>query len=90
MATADEPRPTARDRDSNARLYGTSRAYLIDRLRREGHDDLVEAIEAGVVSAFAVAVELGWMRRPNLTGTGSTNQAKRRNFQLGRLMGEEP
>src|SRR5262245_25234972 len=67
MATAAQPRSTAR-------LRGTSRAYLIDRLRREGHDDLVAAIEAGVVSAFAVAVELGWLRRENLTGTGATNQ----------------
>jgi len=88
MTTADEPRPTRRDRAPTARLYGTSRAYLLDRLMRAGRPDLVEAIEAGVVSAFAVCVELGWIKRPNLTGTGSTNEAKRRNFQLGRLMGE--
>jgi len=66
-------------------LAGTSRAYLLDRLLRAGRPDLVEAIEAGHVSAFAVAVELGWMKRRNLTGTGSTNQRKRREWKLYRL-----
>lgn len=61
---------------------GTSREYLIDRLRREGHLDWLQAIEAGRVSVFSVAVELGWARRrPTLTGEAA-NQAKRRRQQL--------
>jgi hypothetical protein len=88
MPTAGEPRPTRRNGAPSARLQGTSREYILDRLTRAGRPDLVEAVEAGVVSAFAVAVELGWLKRLNLTGTGSTNQAKRRRFQLDALMSE--
>lgn len=64
---------------------GTSRAYIIRRLALAGRNDLVEAIEAGEVSAFAVAVELGWHRRPPILGTGSTNQARRRQYRLDAL-----
>jgi hypothetical protein len=87
MPTAGEPRPTpAQGRPR--RLQGTSREYLLDRLVRAGRPDLVEAVEAGFVSAYAVAVEMGWMKRPVPLGTGSQNQAKRRRFQLDALMGE--
>ena len=77
--------PTRRNPVPKTGLAGTSRAYIIDRLLRAGRPDLVAAIEAGEVSAFAVAVELGWMKRRNLTGTGSTNQRKRREWKLYRL-----
>ena len=87
MRTAAELRPTPAQRRPR-RLQGTSREYLLDRLRRVGPPDLVEAVEAGHVSAYAVACEMGWMRRPAPIGTGSTNQAKRRRFQLDALMSE--
>jgi hypothetical protein len=61
---------------------GTSREYLLDRLRREGHADWVEAIEAGRVSAFSVACELGWVTRsPTLLGERA-HQSKRRRHRL--------
>ena len=87
MPTADEPRPNRRN-GAPRRLHGTSRDYLLDRLRRAGRPDLVEAVEAGLVSAFAVAVEMGWMRRPAPLGTGSTNQAKRRQYWLNAVLSE--
>jgi len=67
----------------NGRMQqGTSREYLLDRLRREGHADWVEAVEAGRVSAFAVAVELGWVTRsPTLLGERA-HQTKRRRHRL--------
>jgi len=70
------------------RQHGTSRSYLIDRLRREGLADLVAAIESGRVSAYAVGCELGWVTRHATLGTGSTNQSKRRRYQLRILLRE--
>jgi len=70
------------------RQDGTSRAYLIERLRREGRADLVAAVESGQVSAYAVAVDLGWVTRHPTLGTGSTNQAKRREHQLNNVLRE--
>jgi len=84
MPTADEPRSTRRN-GAPRRQHGTSRDYLLDRLRRAGRSDLVEAVEAGLVSAYAVAVEMGWMRRPAALGTGSM----RRQFRLDALLRNE-
>jgi hypothetical protein len=69
-------------------LHGTSKRYLVSRLRRtEGLSHLADAVEAGKISAHAVAIELGWIRRPPLKG-GSTNAAKRRRIELQRLLRE--
>ena len=65
--------------------YGTSRDYLLRRLRLEGYDDLAQAVEAGEVSAFSVAVALGWRRRPQTLGVGSSNEARRRAYRLSKL-----
>jgi hypothetical protein len=64
---------------------GTSRRYLIRRLRREGRPDLAEAVERNQIAAYAVACALGWQRRQNVRGTGSTNHAKRRAVRLREL-----
>jgi len=56
---------------------GTSREYIIGRLRREGLPHLADAIECGEASAFEIAVEMGWQKR-RILGTGSENQAKAR------------
>jgi hypothetical protein len=68
---------------NNGRMQqGTSREYLLDRLRREGHADWVEAIESGRVSAYAVACQLGWTTRaPTLSGE-KAHQTKRRRYRL--------
>jgi hypothetical protein len=67
-------------------MSGTSRDYIIGRLRREKLDHLADAVECGEVSAYAIACELGWQKRKVL-GTGSENQAKRRAFALHRVFG---
>ena len=76
---ADEPAPSDHDH------RGTSRDYILNRLRREQRHDFITAIEGGQVSAFAVATALGWMSRPAVLGTGSDNEAKRRAHRLGAL-----
>jgi hypothetical protein len=69
-------------------LHGTSRIYIVDRLRRtEGLSYLADAVEAGRISAHACAIELGWIHRPPLVG-GSTSQAKQRRFRFQKLMRE--
>ena len=69
-------------------LHGTSKAYLIGRLRRtEGLGHLADAVEAGRITAHACALELGWIRRPPLLG-GSLNQAKQRRFRFQQLLRE--
>jgi hypothetical protein len=62
--------------------FGTSREYIIERLRRGGHHSWIEAIEAGRLTPFAVAVELGWARRPKTASGEQAHQAKRRRHQL--------
>jgi hypothetical protein len=76
---ADEPTPSASDQ------RGTSRNYILNRLKREGRSDLIPAIEDGQVSAYAVAESFGWITRPAVAGTGSENQAKRRAHRLSAL-----
>jgi hypothetical protein len=67
---------------------GTSRSYIIHRLRQEeGLGFLADAVEAGRISAHSCALELGWVRRPNLVG-GSVSQAKQRRFLFQKLMRE--
>jgi hypothetical protein len=67
------------------RHYGTSRDYLIERLKQEGLDDLARAVTDGEISAFSVAVALGWRKRPPILGVGSSNEARRRAFRLSKL-----
>jgi hypothetical protein len=64
---------------------GNHRAYILDQLRRAGRHDLVQAIEGGLISAYAVATELGMRKRNPVLGTGPRNQAKRRAFRLRAL-----
>ena len=70
------------------RQNGTSRAYLIERLRREGHADLLAAIDSRELSAYAAAVSLGWTTRHPTNGRGSTNQARRREHALNNVTRE--
>jgi hypothetical protein len=64
---------------------GNSRDYLLRRLRLAGRADLVDAVEAGKVSAYSVAVALGWQKRRPTLGTGSPNASKRRFHRLRAL-----
>ena len=66
---------------------GTSTAYLVNRLKNEGRDDLVAAIETGRLSVFAAAEAAGYVQRPEVLGTGSPNQRRKRQHQLRALAG---
>jgi hypothetical protein len=63
-------------------MGGTSREYLISRLRKEGHFALLAAVERGDLSAFAAAEECGFVTRRPIQGTGSFNATRRRLFAL--------
>jgi hypothetical protein len=63
----------------------TSVAYLKKRLADIGRYDLLDAAEAGLVSHFAAAEEAGLVRRREVLGNGSPNQAKKRAWTLARV-----
>jgi hypothetical protein len=65
-------------------MRGNSREYLLDRLKRDGFDELVAAIEGRELSTYAAAVEVGYRKRPEPTGRGSENAAKRRMWAIHR------
>jgi hypothetical protein len=71
--------------NSNLKRGSTSYDYILARLEREGLTEWIEAIRMRRISAFAAACELGWARR-RILGTGSENQAKRRAFEIRRLL----
>jgi len=67
---------------------GTSKQYIIARLRREdGLGFLADAIEAGRISSHAVGIELGWISRPDLVGVRDS-QARQRHFLFQQLVRE--
>jgi hypothetical protein len=69
------------------RSRGNSRDYLIARLRRDGRDDLVEAIEARKISAFAAAVVAGYRRRAPTLSAGDHNKSRKLAFDIRALIG---
>jgi hypothetical protein len=78
---AEDPPATQR------RQHGHSRAYILDRLRRENQTELAAAVEAGTLSAFSAAVQCGWTRRPS-TVAAVTHQARKRQVRLRAIEGE--
>ena len=67
---------------------GTSKNYIVARLRRtEGLAFLADAIERGEITSHGVAIELGWVGRPDLVGV-RPGQAKARHFLFQRLVRE--
>jgi hypothetical protein len=65
-----------------AAMGGTSREYLLGRLRKGGHFALIAAIENGTLSCYQAAEACGFVTRRPILGTGSENATKRRLFQL--------
>jgi hypothetical protein len=64
---------------------GTSRPYLIFRLQQGGHHELLAAVEARRLSAYAAAVQAGIVRRPEARLTrGNSNRRKRIDFAIRR------
>ena len=67
---------------------GTSKNYIVARLRRtEGLAFLADAIERGEITSHGVAIELGWVGRPDFTGARN-GQEKARHFLFQRLVRE--
>jgi hypothetical protein len=69
-----------------AAMGGTSREYLLSRLRKNGHFALVAAVERGDISAFQAAEHCGYVTRRPIAGGGSENAAKLRTFRLHRVL----
>jgi len=67
-------------------MGGTSREYLLSRLRKNGHFALVAAVERGDISAFQAAEHCGYVTRRPIAGGGSENTAKRRAYALHRAL----
>lgn len=42
--------------------YGTNRAYILARLRRDGQDALADAVERGDLSAHRAAIQVGYRK----------------------------
>jgi hypothetical protein len=74
------------ERNPETMPTGVRRDYIVRRLQRDGRHDLAQAIREGRVSAYSVAVELGWTKRAEPLGSGSVNAAKRRQYRLRTLM----
>src|SRR5262249_41535399 len=51
---------------------GSRRDYILARLERDGRPALAEAIREGRVSAYTIAVELGWTKRAEPAGVSSS------------------
>jgi hypothetical protein len=78
---------TRGQRNPETRPTGVRRDYILARLERDGRHDLAEAIREGRVSAYTIAVELGWTKRAEPI-SARTNAAKRRQHQLRAITGE--
>jgi hypothetical protein len=61
---------------------GTSRGYLLKKLKRAGKDDLLRVVSDGRISAFAAAEAAGLRRRFQVLGTGHSVMRQRREFAL--------
>jgi hypothetical protein len=73
---------------SEPRLRGNSAAYLRSRLERDGHVELLQAIDNGTLSTYAAGVEAGYTKRPEPLGSGSPNARKRREWAVVRAYRE--
>jgi hypothetical protein len=68
----------------NSRAYGTSRAYVICRLERDGFTELAAKVRAGEMSAYAASAVLGWAHRPQMD---SSTVVRRRVIDIASLIG---
>jgi hypothetical protein len=64
---------------------GTSIAFLTKRLTDIGRHDLLQAVQDGLISTYAAAVEAGLVMRQGVTGTGNKGPAQRRRLTLDAL-----
>jgi hypothetical protein len=71
-------------------MGGNSIEYLTKRLQQGGHLDLLAAVERCELSTYAAAEAAGIVKRRPVTGGGSENQARRRNWAVLRATGKAP
>jgi hypothetical protein len=64
---------------------GTSVTFLKRRLAEVGRADLLQAVEGGVISAYAAAEAAGLITRRPVQGNGNAGLAKRRQHLLRKL-----
>lgn len=52
--------------NGNLKMGTNSRAYILDRLDRDGHTELATKVRAAELSASAAAEKMGWRKKPKL------------------------
>ena len=82
VGMSDDPQPDDRP---TQKWRGSSRRYLLQRLKEAGRDDLVEAVEARRISARRAAVGLGWIKEAPRSSEGA--QAHQRQFEMTEVFG---
>ena len=94
---SDDPAPTQTgdrpgDRTDGAgegaprKWRGSSRAYLLQRLKEAGRDDLIEAVESRRISDRAAAVGMGWLREYEPVSPDNS-RTRRRQFEMTEVFG---
>jgi hypothetical protein len=66
--------------------HGTSKAYIVQRLKDQGETALLAAVEAGEITALTAAVSLGWVKRPPVVGR-YPHREKQRQHRLRAIAG---
>jgi hypothetical protein len=61
---------------------GNSYERLMELLERGGHTELLAAVKANRLSAYAACCEVGYRKRREPTGRGSENARKRRDWAI--------
>ena len=82
VGMSDDPQPDDRP---TRKWRGSSRRYLLQRLKEAGRGDLVEAVEARRISARRAAVGLGWIKEAPRSSEGA--QAHQRQFEMTEVFG---
>jgi len=82
LGTWGGPRIKGQRANSTLKRGSGSVDYILARLEREGLTNLIEAVRMRRVSAFAVACELGWAKRPQTLHGENCNQARLRRYAI--------
>lgn len=67
--------------------HGTSKAYIVKRLKDQGETALLAAVESGEITALTAAVSLGWVKRPPVVGR-YPHREKQRQHRLRAITGD--
>jgi len=88
VQTGDHPEvPTdGAGEDTPRKWRGSSRRYLLERLKEAGRDDLIEAVESRRISARAAAVGMGWLREYE-PASPDNSRTRRRQFEITNVFG---